>query len=80
MPQQHRYGDAERQVGQAIEINPNIAAAHYNRGLALMKLDRIKDALTSLDECIALEPGHSQALALRTEALKAIGRIPASVA
>ncbi|PBB79321.1 GNAT family N-acetyltransferase [Mesorhizobium sp. WSM3879] len=78
--QQHRYGDAERQVGQAIEINPNIAAAHYNRGLALMKLDRIKDALTSLDECIALEPGHSRALALRTEALKAIGRIPASVA
>ncbi|MDX8448565.1 GNAT family N-acetyltransferase [Mesorhizobium captivum] len=78
--QQRRYGEAERQLARAIEINPNVAAAHYNRGLALVKLDRMQDALASLDNCIGLEPGRSQALALRTAALKAIGHAPAAVA
>ncbi|WP_245494836.1 tetratricopeptide repeat protein [Mesorhizobium sp. M4B.F.Ca.ET.017.02.2.1] len=63
--QQRRYGEAEQQINQAIEIRPDVPAGHYNRGLALAKLDRIEDALASLDNCIELEPSHSQALALR---------------
>ncbi|MET3518242.1 GNAT family N-acetyltransferase [Mesorhizobium abyssinicae] len=63
--QQRRYGEAEQQINQAIEIRPDVPAGHYNRGLALAKLDRIEDALASLHNCIELEPSHSQALALR---------------
>ncbi|RVD64112.1 tetratricopeptide repeat protein, partial [Mesorhizobium sp. M4A.F.Ca.ET.029.04.2.1] len=63
--QQRRYGEAEQQINQAIEIRPDVPGGHYNRGLALAKLDRIEDALASLDNCIELEPSHSQALALR---------------
>ncbi|TPN85530.1 GNAT family N-acetyltransferase [Mesorhizobium sp. CU2] len=63
--QQRRYEEAERQIGLAIEIRPDVPAAHYNRGLALAKLDRIEDALANLDNCMGLEPNHSQAIALR---------------
>lgn len=68
--QQRRYEDAERQIGLAIDIRPDVPAAHYNRGLALVKLDRVEEGLASLDDCIGLEPGHSQALALRDTVLK----------
>lgn len=68
--QQRRYEDAERQLSQAIAIRPDVPAAHYNRGLALVKLDRIEEGLASLDGCIGLEPGHAQALALRDTVLK----------
>jgi tetratricopeptide (TPR) repeat protein len=63
--QQHRYNEAEQQIGMAVEIRPDVPAAHYNRGLALAKLDQTKDALVSLEKCIGLEPNHSQALTLR---------------
>ncbi|RWM28630.1 MAG: hypothetical protein EOR74_09730 [Mesorhizobium sp.] len=49
-----------------MDIRPDVPAAHFNRGLALAKLDRIDDALGSLDNCIGLEPDHGQALALRS--------------
>ncbi|RJT40631.1 GNAT family N-acetyltransferase [Mesorhizobium waimense] len=68
--QQRKYEDAERQISQATVIRPDVPAAHYNRGLALVKLDRIEEGLASLDDCIGLEPGHAQALALRDTVLK----------
>lgn len=73
--QQRRYDEAEREIGQAIKIKPDIPAAHYNRGVALAKLDRIEDALADLDNCLALEPNHSQALALRADLSGTLGRM-----
>ncbi|RWM39452.1 GNAT family N-acetyltransferase [Mesorhizobium sp.] len=64
--QQRKYSDAEQEISRAIDIRPDVPAAHFNRGLALAKLDRIDDALGSLDNCIGLEPDHGQALALRS--------------
>lgn len=65
--QQRRYHEAEQQIRFAVEIRPDVPAAHYNRGLALARLERTQDALASLENCIGLEPDHRQALALRAE-------------
>ena len=62
---QRKYKSAERQIGQAIRIQPNVAASHYNRGLALMYLARGDEALASFNAAIALKPDYDLAITQR---------------
>ena len=39
----------------AIRLFPDLAATHVDRGMALKALDRLDDALASLDEAIKLD-------------------------
>ena len=57
-------------IGKAIDINPNSAAAHSNRGNALKVLNRLPDALSCYDKAIALQPDFPEALNNRGIALK----------
>lgn len=56
-------------MGKALELNPNSAAAHSNRGCALNQLDRFDEALASCDRAIALRPDYAEAYNNRGNAL-----------
>lgn len=60
---------SERQFGVAVLLDPDAAAAHHDRGLALRALKRPADAVASYDRAIALEPGHAVAYRNRGTAL-----------
>jgi len=45
----------------AIQLAPALAAAHYNRGLALQQLGRLDEAVGSYAESVRLEPGNAAA-------------------
>jgi tetratricopeptide (TPR) repeat protein len=72
---QTRHPDAAaRLIGQAIAINPNVAAAYSNRGLALQDLGAVDDALAGFDKAIALQPDYADAHSNRGNALLALER------
>ncbi len=62
-------------ISKAISINPNIAAAHYNRGNALKEIKRLEDAIASYDRAIALAPDFVEAHSNRGIALQALKRL-----
>ena len=71
---------ADELIGKAIEINPNVASAYSNRGLALKELKRLDDALASYDKAIALKPDYADAFYNRGNALQALKRLEDALA
>jgi tetratricopeptide (TPR) repeat protein len=71
--QQQKFESAERQIGSAIRLQSNVAASHYNRGLALMYLDRRNEALASFNSAIALKPDYGLAITPRNNILNGRG-------
>jgi tetratricopeptide (TPR) repeat protein len=69
--QKRKFESAERQIGRAIGLQPNIAAAHYNRGLALMYLNRREEALASFNSAIKLKPDYDLAITQRDNIVRA---------
>src|SRR5262249_4678593 len=61
-------------IAKAIELNPNVAAAHNNLGSALNTLKRHEEALASYDKAIALKPDYAQAHSNRGAALNDLKR------
>jgi predicted O-linked N-acetylglucosamine transferase (SPINDLY family) len=61
-------------ITKAIELNPNVAAAHSNLGFALSALKRPQEALASCDKAIALDPGSAVAYNNRGNVLKDLKR------
>jgi len=47
---QGEYNEAVQAFDKTNEINPNIAPAWYNRGVALAKLGRTEEAEASIDK------------------------------
>ena len=68
--QQRKFESAERQIGLAIRLQPNAAAPHYNRGVALTYLDRQEEALASFNAAIALKPDYDLAITQRDNILR----------
>ena len=52
------YLSAIELISQAVSINPNSSAAHYNLGNTLQGLNRIKEAIASYDKAIAIKPDY----------------------
>jgi tetratricopeptide (TPR) repeat protein len=50
----------------AIRINPELALAHYNLGLALMDNGDNAGAKASFETYLCLDPDNAQAAAIRT--------------
>ena len=71
-------GDTERELGcyrESAAADPSNGIPLFNAALALRKLGRLEEALTTIDKAIVLErsgPG----LALRGQILEALGRVP----
>ena len=54
--QRQRYDEALALYRRLVEMNPDHAEAHSGMGVALYYLDRVEDALASLDRALALDP------------------------
>jgi protein O-GlcNAc transferase len=54
--QKKGFRDGLTRITQAIQINPNIAAAHSNLGYALRELGRLEEAVQSYERAISLKP------------------------
>jgi len=64
---------------RAVELRPDYADAHYNRGNALLELQRYEEAVASYDKSIALSPGHALAHNNRGIALSQLSRHPEAI-
>ena len=62
-------------IGNAIEINPNSAAAYNNRGNVLQDLKRLDEALESFDHASELKPDYAEALNNRGNVLQTLKRL-----
>ena len=69
-----RYDEALAAYDRAIELRPDYAEAHSNRGVALGRLDRDEQALADYDRAIELRPDYAEAHSDRGVALGALGR------
>ncbi len=67
-------------ITKAIQLNPNVAAAHTNLGSALIALTRFAEALPSFDSAIALKPDFAEAHNNRAAALNALKRYEQALA
>jgi len=59
---QQKHEEALALFSKAVEIDPRSGEAHYNRGGALLSLDRCAEAVSSLERSLALRPGSYDAL------------------
>ncbi len=69
-------GDNEGAIAKfsaAIQKDPRLAAAHANRGIALMRLNKDADALNDLDEAIRLDASSAVTFSWRAELLSKMG-------
>ena len=74
------YAEALRHIDAALELNPNAAAAHNNRGNALRRLNRHEEAIVCLDRAIALKPDYAEAFNNRGNALQELSRLDEALA
>ncbi|MGB7126917.1 MAG: tetratricopeptide repeat protein [Methylovirgula sp.] len=72
--QNRAYERAVQLISKAISMNPSVAAAHSNLGVALKELQRTEEALVSYDKAIALKPDYAEAHHNRGLVLKELGR------
>ena len=72
--QRGEHAAAVRQIDAAIAVNPAIAAAHNNRGVASNALGRRDDALASFERAVALAPDYFDAWHNRANTLLDLGR------
>ena len=54
-----KYHQAREDASQAIELDPGLANAYFNRGRALASLNNFQDALKDFDQAINLDPMFS---------------------
>ncbi len=67
-------------IDKAIRVNPNVAAAHNNRGNALLDLKRVDEALASYDKALSLKPDYASAFNNRGNALLVLDRPDEAIA
>jgi Tfp pilus assembly protein PilF len=57
----HRFPEALVAAEQAIQLDPNFAAAYVNKGSVLVSLQRYQEALDTYDQAIQRAPNHAGA-------------------
>ena len=70
---------AIRQIDAALAVNPDVAAAHNNRGSALNDLGRAEEALASYDRAIVLKPDYAEAHYNRGNVLRELKRFALAI-
>ena len=73
------YERAVDLIGKAIALNPDNAAFHSDRGLALQRLKRLNEALESYDKAITINPDIPIIHLNRGNALKELRQLVAAV-
>jgi predicted O-linked N-acetylglucosamine transferase (SPINDLY family) len=77
---QGRFADGIALGRRALAAAPRDVRAHILVGMALERLERPDEALTSFDSAIACDPGSADAQACRADVLSALGRRAEAVA
>jgi tetratricopeptide (TPR) repeat protein len=74
--QKREFGEALRSLDRALQLDPNLAPAHTNRGRVLLALgpEKGNDALKSFESALKLMPDDVQILHDKAAALHAMGR------
>ena len=74
--QKQEFGEALRSIDRALQLDPNMAPAHTNRGRVLLALgpEKANDALKAFDSALKLTPDDIQILHDKASALHALGR------
>lgn len=67
-------------IDHALTRNPQMSAAHYNRGVVLRGLRRPAEAIAAFDKAIALKPDYAAAFSGRGAALHDVHRLGRAVA
>jgi tetratricopeptide (TPR) repeat protein len=62
---QGRYMAAIAEFTEAVQLNPDLAAAYANRGICFFHLDRLEEALADLDRGLCLDPRLSNVFGWR---------------
>ncbi len=65
--------DAASAFRAVIALTPNYAPAHANLATVSMDMGEAAGAIESCDDCLALEPGHTDAFAVKAIAVSEIG-------
>jgi tetratricopeptide (TPR) repeat protein len=73
-------GAAIEHLDRALAVNPNVAFAHFNRGIVLQTLQRFAEAMASYDRAIALKPDYAEAFCNRGNVLSAVKRLEEALA
>lgn len=61
-------------IRQAIQVRPDVAAAHVSLGSALQGVGRPDEALAAYDQALRLDPRHAEACNNRGNVLRGLGR------
>src|SRR5581483_9080743 len=69
-----RYEEAVELCDKALAIEPELADAHCNRGMALDALDRPNEAIAAYERALSLNPAHAQAGMNKAVACLSVGR------
>jgi tetratricopeptide (TPR) repeat protein len=72
--QKNASADAVKLIGQAIRLNPNVAAYHCNLGIVLFELKHYVDALASYSRALALQPAYPEVYYNTAKVQEAQGR------
>jgi|TARA_Y100000310_G_scaffold323221_1_gene383289 hypothetical protein len=78
--QTNNHARAVELIGDAIEVIPDNAMAHYNRGFAYQELGQLESSIASYDRAIAANPNYGQAYSNRGAALQELKQWNAAVA
>lgn len=69
------YESAERELRQAVRLNPRFFEAFSDLGYALRKQGQYEQALGAYDTALGLSPGYAPAIEYRAEAYLGLGRV-----
>jgi len=75
-----RDADGERILREGITISPRNAVLHHVRGLALVRIKRVGEALVELERAATLEPGNARFAYVYAIALHSTGKVNAAIA
>ncbi len=74
------YEAAEHAFGQAVEAAADSAVAHSKRGVALVHLRRIDEAIAEFSRAVALQPGYAPAYSNLGNAYREKGQLTEAIA
>ncbi len=74
------YEAAEQAFRQAVETAADSAVAHSKRGVALVHLRRIDEAIAEFSRAVALQPGYAAAYSNLGNAYREKGQLPEAIA
>ncbi len=78
--QSQQYDAAIQQLDALVQLQPGLAEAHCNRGIALQAVGRVDEALESYNTAISLKPALAQAYSNRGSVLKLRNQLDAAIA